>query len=112
MQFSPQRLRVQSRLFSNVVNDEGFLPNADPKLMWAKTNSDLFPIDVNNASFFEMVQIPRVGPLTAKRIMRARQCHNIRFSSDLEPVIGANLTRKISPFIDLKDRRLTDFKGK
>jgi len=96
--------------FSTIVNDEGFLPNADPKLMWAKTNSDLFPIDVNNATFFEMVQIPRVGPLTAKRIMQARQCHNIRFSSDLEPVIGANLTRKISPFIDLRDRRLTDFK--
>jgi predicted DNA-binding helix-hairpin-helix protein len=98
--------------FSTIVNDEGFLPNADPKLAWAKTNHDLFPVDVNTATFFEMVQIPRVGPLTAKRIMQARQCGKIRFSSDLEPVIGANLTRKISPFIDLKDRKLTDFKGK
>jgi predicted DNA-binding helix-hairpin-helix protein len=98
--------------FSTLVNDQGFLPNADPKLAWAKANHDLFPVDVNAATYFEMVQIPRVGPLTAKRIIQARQSRKIRFSSDLEPVIGANLTRKISPFIDLKDRKLTDFKGK
>jgi predicted DNA-binding helix-hairpin-helix protein len=95
--------------FAPVVDDEGFLPNTDPKLALAKVNSDVFPMDLNSATYFEMVRIPRVGPLTAKRILQARNSFKIKCSSDLEQVIGAKLTRKISPYVDLKDKRLSDF---
>jgi len=95
--------------FAPVVNDEGFLPNTDPKLALAKVNADLFPIDLNTATYFEMVNIPRVGPLTAKKIMQARNSFKIRCSADLEQVVGAHLARKINPYVDLKDKRLTDF---
>jgi len=99
--------------FAPVVDDEGYLPNTDPKLALAKANIDMFPIDLNTATYFEMVQIPRVGPLTAKKILRARETSKIKRSADLERVVGASLTRKISPYVDLKDKRLTDFlKGK
>jgi len=82
-------------------------------LALAKANSDVFPIDLNTATYFEMVQIPRVGPLTAKKILKARESFEIRCSVDLERVVGANLTRKVSPYVGLKDKRLTDFlKGK
>jgi len=96
-----------------IVDDEGFLPNADPKLALAKANIDVFPIDLNTATYFEMVQIPRVGPLTARKILQARNSLKIRCSADLERIVGTSLTRKISRYVDLKDKRLTDFlKGK
>jgi len=99
--------------FAPVVDDEGFLPDADPKLVLAKANINMFPIDLNTATYFEMVQIPHVGPLTARKILQTRNSLKIRCSTDLEPILGANLTRKISPYVDLKDKRLTDFlKGK
>ena len=95
--------------FAPIVDDEGFLPNTDPKLALAKANNDMFPIDLNAATYFEMVQIPRVGPFTAKKILQVRNNFQIKCSADLERVVGARLTRKISPYIDLKDKRLTDF---
>jgi len=99
--------------FAPIVDDEGFLPNTDPKLALAKANMDMFPIDLNTASYFEMVQIPRVGPLTAKKILQARDSFKIKCSADLERVVGANFARKIGQYVELKDKRLTDFvKGK
>jgi len=95
--------------FAPVVDDEGFLPNRDPKLALAKANSDIFPIDLNTATYFEMVQIPRVGPLTAKKILKARTSFKIKSSTDLERIVGANLARKLGQYVDLKDKRLTYF---
>jgi len=95
--------------FTPIVSDEGSLPNTDPKLALAQANRDFFPIDLNEASFYDLVRIPRVGPLTAKRIIKARNSHTIRWSSNLEEIVGARLTRKISPYVELKDKKLTDF---
>jgi predicted DNA-binding helix-hairpin-helix protein len=92
-----------------IVNDEGFLSNTDPKLAFAKANPDMFPIDLNNAFCPEIVRIPRVGPVTAKRILRARENRQIHHSSDLEKAIGAKLCRRISQYVELKDKKLTDF---
>ena len=92
-----------------IIDDKGFLPNSDPKLELAKNNSDMFPLDLNTATYFELVRIPRVGPLTAKRIMQVRNNRKIRVSADLEPFIGAGLTRRINPYVELKDTRLTNF---
>lgn len=97
---------------ASIIDDNGFLPNADPKLSLAKNDADMFPLDVNTATYFELMRIPRVGPLTAKKIMLARSTRKIRVSADLEPTIGARLTRRISPYIELKDKKLADFKGK
>jgi predicted DNA-binding helix-hairpin-helix protein len=94
---------------AQIVNDEGFLPNSDPKLALANANWDMFPIDLNTATYFEIIQIPRVGPLTAKRILAARKNVKINRSADLERVIGAKLTRRIQRYVDLKDKKLTDF---
>ena len=94
---------------AQIVDDEGFLPNIDPKLAFAKANPDLFPIDLNTASYHEIVQMPRIGPITAKRIIKAREKMRIRNWTDLEKIIGANLCRKVSRYVELKDKRLTDF---
>jgi len=99
--------------FAQVVDDEGFLPNTDPKLAFVKANLDVFPMDLNTATYHEILQIPRIGPTRAKRIVEARKNFKIRYSTDLERTIGANLARRISQYVELKDRRITDFlKGK
>ena len=95
--------------FAQVVDDEGFLPNVDPKLAFAKMNPDLFPIDLNSASYHEILRIPQIGPMTAKKIIEGRKNMKIRHVADLEQIIGANLTRRVSRYIELKDKKLTDF---
>jgi len=95
--------------FVQIVNAEGFLPNTDPKLALARANRDIFPIDLNEAPYTEVLRIPKIGPVTAKKIIRARQNTQIRYFKDLEQIIGASLTRKVSPFVELRDKRLTDF---
>lgn len=94
---------------TQIVNDEGFLPNADPKLAFAEANPDMFPIDLNTASYHEIVQIPHIGPVTARRIMKARENMQIRYFADLERIIGRNLCRRVSRYVELKDKKLTDF---
>ena len=41
--------------------------------------------------------------------MEGRQNVKIRHVTDLEQIIGANLTRRVSQYIELKDKKLTDF---
>jgi len=95
--------------FAQIVNDEGFLPNIDPKLALAEMNPDLFPIDLNTATYYEIVRIPHMGPVTAKKIIETRKNIKIRYVANLERIIGANLTRRISQYVELMDKRLTDF---
>jgi predicted DNA-binding helix-hairpin-helix protein len=95
--------------FAQVVDDEGFLPNIDPKLALARLNSDMFPIDLNNATYYEIVRIPHIGPITAKKIIEARKNVKIRYVADLERVVGANMARSVNQYVDLKDRKLTEF---
>jgi predicted DNA-binding helix-hairpin-helix protein len=94
---------------AQIVNDEGFLPNADPKQAFAEANPDMFPIDLNTASYREIVRIPRIGPVIARKIIRAREHRKIRYSADLEKIIGASLCRRVSQYVELKDKKLTAF---
>lgn len=95
--------------FAQIVDDNGFLPNIDPKLALAKMNPDIFPLDLNIATYYEILRIPQIGPVTARKIMEARKDVKIRHVSNLERIIGANLTRRVSPYVELRDKRLTEF---
>lgn len=95
--------------FTQVVNDEGYLPNIDPKLVFAKMNPDIFPINLNIATYYEIIRIPHIGPITAKKIIEARKNIKIQYTLDLERIIGANLARRVNQYVELKDKRLTEF---
>ena len=95
--------------FSSIVDDQGFLPNLDPKLAFAEVNPDIFPMNLNTAIYHDIVKIPHIGPITAKRIIRAREKIKIQYAIDLERIIGASFARKVNPYIELKDKRLTEF---
>ncbi|MER2138892.1 MAG: putative DNA modification/repair radical SAM protein [Succiniclasticum sp.] len=48
-------------------------PYLDPKCHWAVRHPELFPMEVNRASFDELVRVPGVGVESALRILRARK---------------------------------------
>ena len=63
----------------------GFLPlDKDPKEAWARAHPEFFPVNVNKASYLELLRVPGIGPTTAKRILAARREGKIRA---LEPFI-------------------------
>ncbi|MBX5326850.1 MAG: putative DNA modification/repair radical SAM protein [Candidatus Bathyarchaeia archaeon] len=95
--------------FAPIVDDEGFLPDADPKLMLAKLDRDMFPLDLNTATYNEVLRIPRVGPVTAKRILKARNMRKIHYFGDLEQIVGAHLARRMRRYVELKDKTLPCF---
>jgi len=46
--------------------------NEDPKTLWAKNHSQIFPININKADYWQLLRIPGVGPATAKKIIQQR----------------------------------------
>jgi putative DNA modification/repair radical SAM protein len=57
-----------------VLDDNGYLfLDDDPKYLWAKSHSDMFPLEVNQASFHELLRVPGIGKVSARRIITARK---------------------------------------
>ncbi len=74
--------------------------NKDPKEVWAERNIDFFPVDIERASFYELIRVPGIGPKRAKKILELRKDFSIYF---FEKVL------KIVPYKSLK---YLVFKGK
>jgi len=45
----------------------------DPKTGWALRHLELFPVEINRASYEELLRIPGIGVRSAQRIIRARR---------------------------------------
>jgi putative DNA modification/repair radical SAM protein len=63
----------------------------DPKVVWALRHLEEFPIEVNKASLEELLRIPGVGNVSAKRIISQRRTAAVRYD-DLKK-IGVVLKR-------------------
>ncbi|WP_129793411.1 putative DNA modification/repair radical SAM protein [Sphingosinicella sp. CPCC 101087] len=85
------------------VDASGNLPlDKDPKLAWALSNRDLFPLDVNRADRSLLLRVPGLGVRAVDRLVAARRLRRLR----LEDV--ARLTRSIAnvrPFLVAADWR-------
>lgn len=90
-----------------ILDDQGFLIlDDDPKLLWAKSNPDTFPVEVNEASFKELLRVPGIGKKSAQRILDARR-KGAKFSKleDLKK-LGV-VAKRAEPFIQLNHARQT-----
>lgn len=87
-----------------VFDDSGNLPGeADPKLMWARTHPECFPVEVNRASREELLRVPGIGPTLASRILKLRRKSKLRELSDLQR-IGV-VVKRAAPFVLLDGKQ-------
>nr|WP_312578628.1 putative DNA modification/repair radical SAM protein [Sedimentibacter sp.] len=53
----------------------------DPKMMYALRNIDRFPIEINKASYEELLRVPGLGVKSAQRIIRERKNAELSYDS-------------------------------
>jgi predicted DNA-binding helix-hairpin-helix protein len=76
-----------------VYDDKGsLLLEVDPKEAWASRHPEAFPVNVNCASRLELMRVPGIGAVTAKRILELRKEGNIRHPDDIGKM-GARLEK-------------------
>lgn len=97
--YSFQAHEILSPSFPNL--DE----NLDPKASWALRNFDHFPIDINRASYEELLRIPGVGLLSANRIINTRRISAIR-EQDLKKI--GMVLKRARHFITIGGKYLGD----
>lgn len=57
----------------DILTEEGNLPEGDPKIHLARQYfKDRGPVDPNQASYQELIRVPGIGPISAKRIINLR----------------------------------------
>lgn len=56
-----------------------FNPYLDPKCNWAINHLEIFPIEVNQASYEELLRVPGIGVKSAQRIIIARKTCSLDF---------------------------------
>ena len=54
-------------------------PLLDPKTNWAIKNPHFFPIEINKATYKELLKVPGIGVTSAKRIVMTREYSTIRY---------------------------------
>ncbi|MFW5813155.1 MAG: helix-hairpin-helix domain-containing protein [Fibrobacterota bacterium] len=62
----------------------------DPKLVWAQSHPELFPVSVNRADMSTLLRVPGIGPQTARKIVRMRKEGKIS-SAEMLPLKGKRL---------------------
>ncbi len=78
-------------------NDHSFLrENQDPKTIWAQNNSCYFPLNVNKATFWQLLRVPGIGPIAARKIINLRKEKRL-FS--LDNLTGLRIQKKAYSFL-------------
>lgn len=60
-------------------NHQSFNPYIDPKSNWALNHMEFFPMNVNRASYSDLLRVPGIGINSAKRIITARRTATLNF---------------------------------
>ncbi|MGZ8399608.1 MAG: radical SAM protein [Gemmatimonadales bacterium] len=88
-----------------VYAPDGNLPLAlDPKSAWALAHPEQFPLEVQRAAYEELVRVPGIGPVAARRIVDQRATVSLRGLADLRK-LGV-VTTRAGGFLTLRGRRL------
>ncbi|RKS85224.1 putative DNA modification/repair radical SAM protein [Orbus hercynius] len=78
---------------NEIVNDQhqDLDLDMDPKLSWAIRNPQFFPVDINRASYEQILRVPGIGIKSAKLIVSARK--HSKLNLDVLKRIGVVLKR-------------------
>ena len=68
-------LRFYGFAADEILDDtaENFNPYLDPKCNWAVHHPEFFPVDVNRAPYEDLLRVPGIGVVSARRIRTARR---------------------------------------
>jgi predicted DNA-binding helix-hairpin-helix protein len=74
-------LRVYGFKAAELLNEKNpnFDINFDPKTTYALNNIDLFPVEINKASYNTLIRIPGIGIRGAQKIVSARRLSSLDF---------------------------------
>ena len=62
--------------------EDAFLERGlDPKTAWAIRHLDFFPVEVNRASYDELLRVPGIGAKTGRRIIETRRSRSLTFEN-------------------------------
>ena len=75
----------------------------DPKAAWALRHFDLFPLDLNRASYEELLRVPGLGVISAQRIIATRRVAAIR-EQDLKKL--GLVMKRARYFLSLNGKKL------
>jgi predicted DNA-binding helix-hairpin-helix protein len=88
-----------------VFEPSGNLPlNVDPKTAWAIAHPERFPVEVERAEYEELLRVPGIGPVAARRLVNERGHASLRGLADLRE-LGV-VTTRAAGFLTLRGRRL------
>ncbi|MFX0174442.1 MAG: putative DNA modification/repair radical SAM protein [Candidatus Hodarchaeota archaeon] len=104
-----RRYRYDMEDLFSILDENGMIPlNADPKFSLALID-DIFPLDINEASYKELLRVPGIGDTSARRIINLRKANKqISNYKDLQR-LGVVLKRAKS-FITINSQRQTRIK--
>mgnify|MGYP002508831058 CR=1 FL=1 len=88
-------------------DEEGMLLNTDPKVLLARRLPQINPAEAN---FTELIRVPGIGPVSAQRIVQARDTEDVRNPRILRD-LGVVMKRAL-PYLSLgrtKQMRLSAF---
>ncbi len=98
-------LRQYGFAYEELVFDRaGNLPlAADPKLLWAQSHPEWFPLEINRADREALLRVPGIGPRSAARILAYRRDCPLRDLDSLRR-LGASVGRA-APYVLLAGKR-------
>jgi len=89
--------------------NQNFNLTLDPKANYALNNMNLFPVNIQTASYKLLLRVPGIGVRSAKRIVEARRFTNLRFEDLVK--IGV-VMKRAKYFIICRGKYFMDLKFK
>ena len=84
-------------------SDDGNLSlDEDPKAVWARLHPEFFPVELNRATLEQLLRVPGIGLISAKRIVERRGAAKIRRLDELRK-IGA-VAGRAAPYLLLNGK--------
>ena len=88
----------------SLIMENGMLPYEDPKMAIAKATFDS-PLDINEASFEELIRVPGIGPRTAEKIIERTKTQGKKITKYEQLHQMGGWIKRAKPFIEVDGKR-------
>ena len=85
------------------------IQEVDPKTAWAQAHPEWFPLEMNTASYEELIRVPGIGPISAKRITELRRTSVITDPREFTHL--GMVVKRAAPFVLYHGRPFTPVKS-